>query len=89
MTSPRRYYTRSVGRARLAREVYKTAVDETDIEHRIAKWNAHANGRRWAAFDTAVLALCFVTTAEARYWLAERAAIGMATISDMAALPIK
>jgi len=57
--------------------------------HHIAKWNAHANGRRWAAFDTAVLALCFVTTAEARYWLAERAAIGMATISDMAALPIK
>ena len=59
------------------------------IEHHIAKWNAHANGRRWAAFDTTVLALCFVTTAEARDWLAERAAIGMATISDMAALPIK
>ena len=45
------------------------------LEGRIAKWNAHANGRRWAAFDTAVLALCFVAVSEAKDWIAEREAL--------------
>ena len=75
----------------LTNEEHASAVEY--IEHRIGRWstptNAHANGRRWAAFDTAVLALCFATVAEARDWLAERAAIGVATIKEMAALPIK
>jgi len=71
----------------LTNEEHASAVEY--IEHRTGKWSTHANGHRWAAFDTAVLALCFATVAEARDWLAERAAIGLVTVKEMAALPIK
>lgn len=42
------------------------AFDEAEayVRARVDRWNLQVNGPRWAAFDTAVLALCIATLAE-------------------------
>ena len=71
----------------LTNEEHASAIEY--IEHRLGKWNAHANGRRWSAFDASVWCMCLAVVAEARDWTAERTVIGMATVKEMAGLPIK